>query len=970
MRKILLSMLFLFLLSGITFGQNPITISGKITDNNGELIIGANVTIKSLQLGATTNIEGKYSFEVPGKLCTGQNVELSASCISYKTKSVKISLSNKDIAQNFRLDQDAFKSEEVVVTGIASKTSKSVAEVSVARLPVGELTLVQPYASMSQLVTGKIPGVQVQTASGNVSTGWRFFVRGGGGLNGDGQPIIYIDGVRIYQSEISDGYTGGQKISPLTNLNPNDIDNIEILKGPSAAAMYGTNGSNGVVLITTKKGKIMKGSGKPYSIDYQYTYGTNNRPFEYDGDKYVNASRINAVLDPPGIIRDHSLSISGGTSALKYYTSFQTRDESGLIPSQNTMDRKGIKVNVTSVPTDNLSLQVNTSYTWNKIRRPNNDNNIFGWMLNALCYYPAYANCDSAAIAHYEDWHKLDQFTGAGKIMWKPIEHSEINVGLGLDYLSSQGDQYWAWGYSYGGDELGQRVYNNLQEKRFTYDINAKYYFNFFDKLNWTPIIGAQMLDRNKFSSNIDVNDFAHPDLTVIDAGATLNYKGSQYFNGREAGIFWENNINWDNTYFGTLAIRKDYASAFGSDAPSIVYPKASFAIRIDKFGVLPEDIPLLKLRASYGESGQLPGQLDGIGMTWAGYSGPNGVGIIPNSLGNTKIEPERVKEIEAGIDMEFMNMFSLEFSYYKQDASNSIVYSRLAPSLGFHNNVYPFNVGSVENHGFESMLQANPIKGVDFDLNLSVIWNYQTNEVKNLGETTELISNENVIKPGFKKFEFYDYVSDGPIFNSAGVYTGAKKSADKKDLGNPIPDHSGSVSMNLKFFKNFNLYAFCDFGLNGRIWSYTIYRMIRANSYKQTNILKNKLGLLTTAALKDPNITPYTPGTPEYIATATELAKYDVSYLGNFVYDADFFAIKEVSLSYDFTELMQTYVPNTYVSNFTAGVSARNLFRFSKYDLDYESNYAGGSSTLTYQSDLGTLPQARTYSFWVRFSF
>ena len=237
--------------------EQPTTVRGKVTDGKtGDGLPGANVYIRALGLGVSADATGAYSFTVPEEKAKGERAVLAAKVVGYKEKSERITLKPGVVTVDFALEEDIFQTEEVVVTGIASKTSRSVAEVAVARIPVADLTSKVNYQGLGQMFTGKVSGVNVTIPSGNVGAGWRFFVRGGGGLNGDEQPVIYIDGVRVDNSEFALTSVGGQTVSNLSNLNPNDIDNVEILKGPAAAAMYGTGGSNGVVLITTKSGKL------------------------------------------------------------------------------------------------------------------------------------------------------------------------------------------------------------------------------------------------------------------------------------------------------------------------------------------------------------------------------------------------------------------------------------------------------------------------------------------------------------------------------------------------------------------------------------------------------------------------------------------------------------------------------------------------------------------------------------------
>ncbi|MHB9013982.1 MAG: TonB-dependent receptor domain-containing protein [Ignavibacteriaceae bacterium] len=977
MRKILLSLFFLVLLPSFILAQSTFKIKGKVTDAKlGEPLIGANVVLKPLSLGAVTDINGEYSFDVPSSLAKGQTVELVASYVNYKKATVKFVLSASDVTKNFSLEDDIFQSDEVVVTGIASKTAKSVAEVAVARLPVADLTNKQAYQGFSQLVSGKMSGINLQTSSGNVGAGWRFFIRGGGGLNGNEQPLYFLDGTQLDNVDYTGAGVGGASFSVLANLNPNDIENIEVLKGPAAAAMYGTNASNGVVLITTKSGKIASGAIKGINATYQFDYGFNEQRFKYNSD-WINADRINNLLGHKGLIRENTFTLSGGTGLIKYYTSFQNHREASLIPDQNWMDRNTLRANLSMVPADNLTFQVSTAYTWNKISRPNDDNNTWGWMLNAWSYYPAYNNVDSISLSMEQDFTDIKQFTSSARASWNPIQNLEIAGSFGVDYANYWEDQYYPWGYKYSSYTKGIRYLTTSNRIKYTYDWNAKYNFELFDALKITTMVGAQMIDRSSFNLNAGGQDFQHPNITTIQSGVAANASlgRNSYFYGKSAGIYWQNDFSLDNTYFWTLAIRKDYANAFGTDAPSILYPKASGAIRLDKFDILPSEIQLLKLRAAYGESGQLPGNLDGIVLTWTAAAGGAGTGIVGNSIGNPAVEPERVKEIEAGFDIEFLKMFSFEFTYWNSNASKSLVYTSLANSFGLGGLAYPYNLGEVTGHGFESMLQVHPIQYADYDLNLSFILNYQTSEIKSLGGvTTELVHGYNSERVGSPKHEYFAIKTTTPILDATGQLTGYNNTVSKVDLGNPIPDFSGSISVNFRFLKNFNLYAFGEYGLNNKIYSYSIFRGIRAGSYAPANRLGTQLGIIGkavgTGLVKDPNVTPLTPGTPEYNAAVNEYASLYMRDAGNFIFDGAYFTIRELSLGYNFTDLMREFLPNKYITGINVGMSVRNLVKFSKYDYDYDSNGSGGSGSGTYGYDIGTLPQPRTFNFWFKVGF
>lgn len=252
MPKLLMFLFCLIFLLGSGLPAFAVDIKGLVVDSRtDEPLVGVNVFIQGTSAGTATDQDGYFSFVYE----TEMDFKLVFDFVGYKTVEMPVSPSDDLSRLEVRMNEDIFQSETIVVTGIASRTSKDVAEVAVSRVPTADYLDVTAYQDLSQLVTGKISGVQLTPSSGNVGGGYRFYMRSGGGLNGDEQPVIYIDGVRVDDSEVEGYQVGGQGMSILSNLNPEDIENIEVLKGPAGAATYGTNGSNGVVLITTKRGK-------------------------------------------------------------------------------------------------------------------------------------------------------------------------------------------------------------------------------------------------------------------------------------------------------------------------------------------------------------------------------------------------------------------------------------------------------------------------------------------------------------------------------------------------------------------------------------------------------------------------------------------------------------------------------------------------------------------------------------------
>jgi len=942
----------------LVLGQG-LKIKGKVTDNNGEPLLGANVMIAEFTIGAATDIDGNYVFEVPSANVNGQEVVLTASYIGFKQKRSSIVLRGNTLEVNFVLEEDIFKSEEIVVTGIASRNSKAVAEVAVSRVSAKELTKTQSYQGVSQLLAGKVAGVQIKNSSGNVGSGFRFNVRGGGGIGGSGQPIIYVDGVRMNNQEFKGAYGAGQGISSMAGLNVDDIENIEVLKGPAAAAMYGTGGSNGVILITTKSGKV--GESSNIGINYKFNYGMNKSDLEFD----PALSRFSNTLDQvyrTGHNQEHTLSISGGSNSVKYYTSIQKKDERGIL-APNHLDRTSLRANFTAFPDENVSIQVRTSFNNNSVSRPIGDNDLIGALFNSL-NYDNFSYLSLENIKAIIDKFDVNQFVGGISVSLKPLKRMEINATAGIDYSATRYIQMFPPGRMYPAyGSKGKREISEWAQKIKTYDFNARYSYNIANKLKVISIAGGQVVETRSTASSLYARTFNTGLITTIGAANTHKSLSEGKSHSRSAGIFTQHELSYNDRYFFTVALRRDYANAIGTKAPAITYPKASFAIRLDKFNFMPDMVSLFKLRVAYGETGNLPGAEQALLLLYTGISSGNGTAAVINSIGNTKIKPERVQELEIGFDTEILNNVSIEFTYFRGKADDSIIPKQNAPSSGLTASAVPFNIGGIKTWGWESIIKYNPIRTQDFDLSGTLIWNYNNSEVTSLGDASPIYSGwgSNAIKVGLPRSVFYTFIPTKVKYDSKGRYIGAE--TKRVNLGSPTPDHTGSFAINFRFFKNFNLYVLTDWGLNNKIFNGT--RMFQAGK-RNTPETYRLAGLL---GLKDGKPgTALKPGTPEYKAAAEKYIKVAKEFSGNFVEDADYFALRELSISYDLTDFMKSTFNLKNFKSLAVGFSARNLYRYSKYyrndvQLEYD-----GSRTASKAHEFYTNPVPKTYNFWFSF--
>lgn len=978
-----LTLVLLILAIGVPlFAQ--VQISGTVTDRKtGDPLVGVNVLVEGTRIGGATDLEGRFTFAYRGR----DAFRLVVSYVGYKTIKLEMTEGSMLSGLTFEMNEDPFLSDEIVVTGIASRTAKAVSPVAVDRIRASDYTETNDYKDLSELLQGKIAGVTVQSASGTLGQGFRFKVRSGGGLNGNGQPVIYIDGIRVDNSMDSGiwvGRSGSQGISMLSHLNPEDIEKIEVLKGPAGAASYGTGGSNGVILITTKRGGMKAGVETPFTVNYRGTLGWNTQDHVYTEADHLNYRATNSVFRN-GQIEYNNVNVTGGMGIFRYYASFDRSFEKSHTYG-NFTDKTNVRANFDVFPSETFTLRVSTGFAYNEIRSPLNDNALYGYLANTWLPSVPWTYADSAAIWNDLHYQKQNRFTGSIQAEFTPYEGFEARLIFGVDDGDARTDATRSPEYAYGGVTTGQRDIDMRNNQQFTYQGDVRYTYNLYG-VNITSAVGAQLFDRRVKSFWTTTQDFLTSLITDIGAGETFLDTGESLFHAKEAGIFTEHSLSYGDTYFGTLMIRRDYATVIGYEAPSITYPAASFAIRLDRFDITPSFFNLLKFRVAYGETGKLPGRLDGMPLLWSPSQSGYGVGASLSRIGNPLIEPETVKELELGFDTEFFDNYGIEFTYYQQWARNSIISFANVPSSGKTASSVPYNIGELKGWGFESRIQASPVRSRNFQITFNLIVNYQNNKVTDLGTdpsgnpTLPIYSGMQTLKEGLPRGQYYYQGYDGVEYFEDGTYRRAKLTEDRVDLGPGHPLWTGSFTTDIRLFRNLNLYVLTDWMAKFKIRNRTRWFQIAlsrgaGNVHARFRELEHLLSLRDWSSWLSETgrslASPPAVGTPEYIKYAEEFSRWDTGAQANFLEWGDFFKLREVSVSYNLRDLLPKLGGlDRYVQNITLGVSGKNLWTKTKYSwYDPEVSWYGGDTNFLGNQDFDTVPRPKIYQMWFRISF
>lgn len=945
------------------------TITGQVVNaTTMQPIEAAQVSVPGTGIGAITRNNGRYLLlGVP----TGE-VTVRVERIGYAPSEQTLSVQEGDPAvADFSLQQEAIGMEEIVVTGLASETSRSRAEVAVSTIDA-ELAEKVSHTSVASLIQGKAAGVNVQRASGQVGSGIRFKMRGGGGLKGTGQPVIYVDGVRVDDSEVEGPSTGGQGFGMLATLNPENIAKIDILKGPAAAALYGTAGSNGVVLIETKTGAEMPGMVGP-RFHVRSTAGFSEMHTPYTANEFLTYRAPNAEF-VKGPIYDNQVSLSGSHEGVNYFAAVGQRDEGGIFESI-WMKRTSLKGNFEVVPIDELRIDVNTNYAVVEQRAEDLDN-AFGPLNNTLFISDKqiWSKTGSReAVYAQENLIDANRFTGSLNVNWTPIEDLQFRATLGYDGSYLREDDVQPVGLSYGGDTDGDRELFQRENTQQNYNFNARYTYDVLPRLQATTIAGAQLFNRHVRTSSIEKDVFPAEPLMNIGAGQAFIGADDTSLEERQAGLFVSQQINWDNRIFGTAAVRRDYSSVVGIEAPAIFYPKVSAAVRLDQFGFQPGPIGFLKLRAAYGQSGQLPELLDGAGRLWGAEQFGYGAGAVLENIGNPEIKPERVSELEVGFDAEIATDYTLSFTYYTSRASESIVSYNQSPSTGLTADEIPFNVGEISAWGVETELEWRLLQTDASRLVLRGLYSYSSNEVEDIGDAQPLFGGSNVIQPGLPRSGFYPLDNRGARFDESGVYIGSDIDFAARDfVGTPYPLHEGTLGLDFTFLEDFTLYALSQVSLDFYVLNSTALIAERYGNYAKRLRLAARIGDDRFRDIWEeefPEIEQLAPGTAEYREVAEAYAMLDPQSDEGYIQRADYWGLSELSLTYDATDLLSR-LGGGFIRSASITASGQNVLLESEYEGPDPRVSWQGARTINQSEDFTSLQHPRIWTLSIDLVF
>ncbi|MBX6330319.1 MAG: SusC/RagA family TonB-linked outer membrane protein [Gemmatimonadaceae bacterium] len=953
------------------------TISGRVTDQaTQQPLAGAQVLLTGTTRGTITNDRGEYRLaDVPAG-----SVQIRVLRIGYAgaTRTVAVTAGETATA-DVALTATAIQLDLVVVTASGEQERKRETGNAVATIRTDSVQKAA-ITNFSDLVSSRAPNVTVTTPSGTTGGGSRIRIRGSNSISLSNEPLIIIDGIRATNDNASiSGPTsisvGGQNPTLLDNLEPEDIQDVTILKGPAAAAQYGTAAANGVLIVTTKHGTAGRtrwtaygeGGGVHNITTFPANYGrlgtlaggagvTSSCSLlrESIGDCTVipntaggDSIRFFNPLEQAGVFRggwrEHfGGNVSGGGDVTSYFVSGNYSREQGVY-ANNEVRRLNGRANLHSQLRDNLGVTVNAAYLRDRIRLPQNDNDTYGpigsGLLGSSIDDPVrrgFLGNTPAVFTDVDTRQDVDRFLGAVSGTWAPIGWLSIIGTTGVDFASRYDQQLIPPGVIAAPDpnSTGLRQSNPYHLWTYTANLGGTASYQLRPGLSAKSGLGIQYNDELLQGTLAAGQGLASGTGSL--AGATTGlFNTEQNSEIVTIGVYGQQQLAWKDRVFLSAALRGDDNSAFGSSFNLALYPSASLSWVIGEEPFFPKSDVLssLRLRAAYGESGQRPGFRSNVTYyvaTAVKLQGQELGGAQLTGVGNQDLKPERSREVEVGFDAGlWRDRLSLEATFYHKRTSDALVARQLPASTGA--NTQFINVGEMTNKGVELALGGNVLRtpAVEWDLNLSGSVN--NNKLVRLGpgiDTIRIGLSSNAgdfiqrFAPGSPAGGFWQptYTYDDADGNGIIAPNEVTVSDQVSYLGAPFPKTEVSIGTTVTLFKRVRIAGLLDHRGGNKIYNGTAaFRCVIiqrcADAYLASTPLAAQARIVASALGTD----------------------------AGFIEDASFWKLRELSVTFMATDAMARRLG---VEGLSLTLAGRNLKTWTDYTgFDPELNFNGTSN-------------------------
>ncbi|MBP3943824.1 TonB-dependent receptor [Sphingobacteriaceae bacterium WQ 2009] len=1002
-------------LSQQTYAQQIQNLLGSVKNDKGEHV--SHVTLRLKNAKGSTSTDAKGQFKLPAV----KSDVLIVTAVGYEVQEIPLtnvtSLTITLVPSNARL-------EEVVLTGYSTQKRKHIVG-AISSIKAEEIAST-PVTGVNQMLQGRVAGVQVSANNGTPGAGINFRIRGSNSINASNEPLYVIDGVFVDNRENISTSIGGQAQSnPLSDINPSDIEDIQVLKDANATAIYGSLGANGVVLITTKRGKL----GESSKINFNTTQGWANAYKKFDlldgptQDLLSNESKYNTAVDAalaagkdPATVaqiapnpayqntydridylfrtarnKSYDGSIIGGGEKTSYFVSFGYTDQQSIVKPSGFSRYSG-RINLDNKVTDKLKVGTTVSIARTYRNISSNDNNAKGVINSAIftrTYLPVFNEDGSyAAWGSFDNSNALIDHLNNNAIGFRVIAngYAEYSFLPELKLRSS---------WSIDNNTMSEKNYTNtyITAGKATNGAAAAYENQGQTLLNEQVLTYVKSFgESRKHAINALVGNTINYSLNQLTAAtgtgfATNNLKdisvaaittgSSSRAEARLISFFGKTTYTYNNKYTADLSLRADGSSKFGANRKWGYFPSAGVTWRAAEEDFI-KDLNFfsnLTLRSSIGLSGNQNGigNYAALGL-WS--SGANYLGLAgtqPSQLANPDLTWETTRQVNAGIDIGILkNKISLTADYYNKYTYDLLLDVPVPNRSGFE--TFLQNYGAVRNSGFELGINTVNFDRNDFrwTTNFNISWN--KNKIEKLASDITLGAsgrNTSILREGYSINSFYLYkqLYVDPQTGNA-VYDdvngdGKITTADRQIVGKALPDFSGGLTNNFSY-KNFDFNFFIFFTKGNSVLNMQDFFMVHGGTQASIGFLPRQLDRWQKPGdVTDiPRMTTFRDDPTANNSSANNYVGNVASLSSRYLQDASFIRLKNVSFGYN---LPSATAEKIGFKKVRAYVQLSNVFTITNYNgLDPEVSATGGNQN-TAGYDWATTPQPRTFQLGVQ---
>jgi len=985
---------FLFVLFVQIASAQEIKVKGKVTDHAGLPVPGANVILKGTKTVAETGLDGDFTIDAP------KGSTLIVTFIGMKTVEVMAAPT-----VNVKMKDDTNELETVLVIGYGT-TSKRKSTDAVAKVSSKDIEQI-PVASVQNALVGKLAGVQITQTNGKVEGGMQVRVRGAASISAGKEPLYVLDGIPLVTTNES---SNGAPTNPLITLSPNEIESIDVLKDASSAAIYGARGANGVVIITTKKGKLGKGS---FSLNFSQgvSQATNKRKWlnaaqyvelftEASVNEFGDAVEAEDTFDflaqgtdwrnlevdsdwqdtafQNGLTTDADFSVSGADDKTKYFFAGAFNKTVGIITS-NELQRVTARTNLSHQVSDKFTAGMNLSFSRSEIQRVQDDNS-FTTPLQAVAQSPLspirladgtanpntlYANF---LLAMDNSYWKTIMRRVTGKVFgeYKIVPSLKFTSDFAYDLLSQTEDNWNGKNVPFmatDGEVFASSVNNEtyIWSNYFTYDKT------FGEKHTINAVAGMEFNDFNRRYQDVTSIYFPNDNFQTVDGGAEVNDGSGNETDYTFSSLFGRVSYSYANKYLLKASIRRDGSSRFGENNKYGTFPSFSAGWIMSEESFLKENnvLTFLKLKGSWGQLGNA--ELGNFASRQ--LYGPNSYnlksGLTFTQAGNPNLTWEKSSQIDLGFEVGFLNKFSLDFDYYKKTTDGLLFSVPLALSSGAA--TINQNVGVLESSGLEFTVNTT---NVDTEkLKWTTSFNITTNQtvVKELpNNNTDLIGTFTINRVNENASAFYlkEYAGVDPANGDALYYLNTKKAdgsldktttndyaaAERVVTGNPFPELMAGLTNTMNF--------------SGFDFSFTFQGEWGASIYNSAGIYQSVNADYFDNQTADQMNRWQNPGDITNVPQARLYAGNGTGASTRFLQKADFIRLRNLTFGYS---LPKTTLNSMGMSNVRVYLSGVNLLTFTDYD-GYDPEARRDDTGIG--EEFYSAPPARTIALGVNLNF